>query len=205
MLKTSLLLALGTVACGAWAAPEIVARKDLDARLGAIWAGLETATPTDGGPPQELPWQPSYSPLFPEQWPPTLNMGWVRYGYAYRMEMGLADAVRISRPWVVIGFRRDRSTVTLTRHGGPRPEAADIQGFGPSPGGADAGARAALERGPQVFESCLSLASPEDLRSPRVRELRAYYAAWSSSNGAFLGLIRKDHQAFLEWLAAEAP
>jgi hypothetical protein len=193
----------GCAASGGWDSAEVIARKELDARLEAIWVALATGTRApSGAPPKDLPWQPQYSPLFPQRWPPGSDAGWIQYGYASRIEMGLADAVRISRPWVTIRFRRGEPGVTVTRLGVPEP--AEIQGFGPSPVRPfETRSQESLGRGSAVFDYCLGLTSLPDPRSSETARMRSAYSAWGASNGAFRGLVRGEHEAFFAWLEAE--
>lgn len=166
---------------------------ELEARLQALWAGLEKATKPAGPALPPVAWSPAYTPLFPEAWPPTARMAWVRYAYAHGQDLQLRDGVRVAGPWAKVVFGAETTLVALAGRldvigtQGVRPLRPEELRLRRSGGDVEAHARA--------------LKSPPDPASAETRQLRAYYRAWLGDNGVIADWLRPGHADFLAWLA----
>ena len=76
---------------------------------------------------------------------------------------------------------------------------AAIQGMVPL----DEEAQKTLQNEKQVSEYALTLTELPDPAKPDTLELLAYYRTWFKYNGAFLELIRSDHEVFIDWVTQD--
>ncbi len=156
-------------------------------------AASSTATPMPQMP--DTLWQTTESPLFPNTWPPTSATIWTRYTFAYGHNPAkLIDGAYVTLPlaktdWTTNGVS---TTITLSNN----MTQAAIQGVVPL----DAQAQADLSKGQQISNECLKLIGLPDTNVPETKDLLTYYRAWFKYNGAFLGLIRQEHAAFINWV-----
>lgn len=171
-----------------------VAGTDIQKEATALFKDLEKGS--------DMVWSLALTPALPAAWPPAPGgqTPWIRYAYARGRKFppeGLADAERISAPWLRIEMLagRPEARFVLLATGlqpvsiqGVRPlrkEEADVlfrsQEYDVPP--------ASL---PQSF-------SPDD---PRLAPLRAYYRLWLQTNGAVAELIKANHVKFFEWISA---
>jgi hypothetical protein len=139
-------------------------------------------------------WTKTESPLFPANWPPTLETVWVRYTFAYgRNPALLMDGAYVTSPLSKTEWKAGNvSTITISNE---MTEAA-IQGVIPL----DNGTTAILENEKRVSEYCLTMAAVPNLDTVETKEILAYYAAWFKYNSAFLDLIRDNHAEFIDWV-----
>lgn len=165
--------------------------------LCALTACNSTATlPTPATQPDLTSWRKTESPLFATSWPPTSNTVWIRYTFAYGSNpTKLADGNYVTAPLAKTDWKKATSTTTTLSENMTQ---AAIQGVVPL----DEAARKVLETGTRVSEYCLTLTALPNPSSSEAKEMLAYYSAWFKYNGAFLGLVRKDHAEFIDWVTA---
>jgi hypothetical protein len=196
----SLPICLLVIACGfnpfarsAGAAISPVPTTEVAKQFQGLWARLDKGVP----PANKLPisWNPSYSVLFPSEWPPTPTTTWVRYAYAQGMDMDLHDGVRVTGPWARLELHGSQSTASIVPLSGTL-EAVTIQGVQPI----DSATQAVLAGGDDVSAYCLRLTALPQANNPSTDDMRIYYHTWFKYNGAFVDLIRKDHEKFLAWV-----
>lgn len=162
-------------------------------------ADMQTATSTlpvgpTSEPPSDIMWTKTESPLFPASWPPTPETVWVSYTFAYGMNPALLmDGSYVAYPLARTEWKAGKHSTTTLRNDMAQ---AAIQGVTPL----DSEAQAILNKGKQVSGYCLTLAALPQTSTPEAKDMLAYYHAWFSHNGAFLGLIRDDHAEFIGWI-----
>jgi hypothetical protein len=175
------------------AATGPVPTAEVEQQLQGLWNRLDKGSP----PANKLPvaWSPTYSVLFPSEWPPTPNMIWIRYAYAQGIDMELVDGMRVAAPWARLEQRGSLDTVTiipLSTH----LEPMTVQGSGPI----DARTQGVLTRGGVISAACLKLTALPQPNDPATLEMRAYYRTWMQYNGGLVAFIRKNHEKFLAWV-----
>jgi len=158
-----------------------------------LWDRLDKGSPPANKPP--VLWNPAYSALFPNEWPPTPATIWVRYAYAQGRDMNLSDGVRVAAPWARLELRGSPATVTIVPLSASL-EPVTIQGVTPI----DAATQAVLAKGDDVSAYCLQLTALPPPNSPPAAEMRAFYQTWLKYNGALVKLIQPSHEKFLAWL-----
>jgi hypothetical protein len=146
--------------------------------------------------PDMTVWSKTESPPLPTTWPPTSDTVWVRYTFAYGNNPSeLMDGNYVTSPLSKTEWRGGTSTTTVLSNDMTR---ATVQGVVPL----DEQTRLILDTEEQVSAYCLGLTDLPDPNAPETRAMLAYYGMWFQYNGAFLGLIRKDHAGFVEWVAS---
>ena len=166
---------------------------EVEQQVQELWNRLDKGSPPTNKPP--IAWNPAYSILFPDEWPPTPATIWVRYVYAQGIDMDLLDGVRVAAPWAKLELRGNPATITIIPISASL-EPVTIQGVEPI----DAATQAVLAKGDEVSTYCLQLTAMPQSNSPSVADMRAFYQTWLKYNGALVELIRPNHEEFLAWL-----
>lgn len=147
-------------------------------------------------PPSSIMWTRTESPLFPTDWPPSAETVWVSYTFAYGIDpTTLMDGSYVTAPLSKTEWRAGSGTTIILSD---QMREAGIQGVT----SLDEQARRILMTGRRVSQSCLALTALPDLDQNETKELLAYYGTWFQYNGTFVGLIRRDHAAFMDWILA---
>lgn len=145
----------------------------------------------------DIMWRETQSPIFPMNWPPTADTIWVRYTFAYGSNPAqLMDGNYVSNPLSKTEWKAGVETTTVLSK---EMTQAAIQGMVPL----DEESQKSLENYSQASNFSLKLTGIPDPQTPETQEFLAYYRAWFKYNGAFLGLIRPDHGAFIEWITQD--
>ena len=153
-----------------------------------------STTPTTSS---DILWRETQSPLLPTAWPPTTDTVWIRYTFAYGSNpTQLMDGNYVSYPLSKTEWKAGVESTTMLNK--EKIEAA-TQGMTPL----DEESQKILKNESRVSEFCLKLTGLPDPQTPETQEFLAYYRAWFKYNGAFLGLIRPDHGAFIEWITQD--
>lgn len=141
-----------------------------------------------------ISWNKTESPLFPSAWPPTGDTVWTSYTFAYgNNPAALMDGAYVTSPLARTEWKGNTSTTAELSN---EMKQASIQGVLPL---SDT-TLAILEKGDQVFKYCLQVTSLPVPEKQETKDMLAYYQTWFKYNGAFLGLIRKDHADFIDWV-----
>jgi hypothetical protein len=159
-----------------------------------------TGFPTIGSPKSAPPepgimWRKTESPPFPSTWPPTAETVWVRYTFAYGSNPArLSDGTYVTNPLSKTEWKAGILSKTVVISSDMTQ--ADTQGVLPL----DSQALKILENDKQVSAYALKITELPDPKVPATKDMLAYYQAWFKYNGAFLGLIRNNHTAFIDWV-----
>jgi hypothetical protein len=144
--------------------------------------------------PDMTVWKKKESPPFPSTWPPTPDTVWVRYTFAYGSNPPkLMDGVYVTAPLSKTEWKR--GTPTTTELSSDMTQAA-VQGVIQL----DTQTIHILENEKQVSAYCLTITELPTRSTSKTKEMLAYYQAWFKYNGAFLGLIQKNHADFIDWV-----
>jgi hypothetical protein len=150
--------------------------------------------PTATTQPDMTVWRKTESPLFPTNWPPTSDTVWVRYTFAYGSNpTKLIDGTYVTYPLSKTEWKGGISTTTVLSNDMTQ---AAVQGVLPL----DDQTRIIFENEKQVSAYCLNMTESPNPNMPETKEILAYYHAWFKYNDAFLGLIRKNHADFINWV-----
>ena len=145
----------------------------------------------------DIMWRETQSPVFPMNWPPTADTVWIRYTFAYGSNPSqLMDGNYVSNPLSKTEWKAGVETTTVLSK---EMTQAAIQGMVPL----DEESQRNLENYSQASNFSLKLTGIPDPQTLETQEFLAYYRAWFKYNGAFLGLIRPDHGAFIEWITQD--
>ena len=139
-----------------------------------------------------ISWSKTESPIFPSNWPPTVDTVWVSYTFAYGSNP--ATLMDGASPLARTEWKGNVSTITELSN---EVKQASIQGVLPL----DSQTLTILEKGNQAFEYCLNMTELPNLDKQETKEMLAYYQAWFKYNGAFLTLMREDHVDFIDWVS----
>ena len=141
-----------------------------------------------------ISWNKTESLLFPSAWPPTDDTVWVSYTFAYgNNPAALMDGAYVTAPLARTEWKGNTSTSAELSN---EMKQSSIQGILPL----NNRVLTILEKGNQIFEYCLNMTGLPDSDKQETKEMLAYYQTWFKYNGAFLGLIRKDHVEFINWV-----
>lgn len=146
---------------------------------------------------EDIMWYETQSPLLPTTWPPSSDTVWVRYTFAYGSNPAhLMDGNYVSNPLSKTEWKAGiESTTVLSEE---KTQAA-TQGVVPL----DEQAQKILQNEGRISEFALKLTEMPNAQAPEIKEFLAYYRTWFKYNGAFLGLIRSTHGAFIEWVTQD--
>ena len=157
---------------------------DPTARFLPAWQALQGR---EGG------WSLLVSPAFPESWPPrkgSRGQAVVRYAFAYRPSVRIADGVEVGAPWARSVEAADSGvSVEMLRS---RLEPLGIQGMRPM-----AGDEARLA-GRTEEVAALLRTGPDPAREGL---MRAFMCNWIGRQGVMAAEIAPHHPAFIRWLA----
>lgn len=136
-------------------------------------------------------WHMLVSPAFPEHWPPLGGGALVRYAFAYRLPLHVADGAETAAPWArSVGKPGGAVRVELLRR---RLDPIGIQGVRPM------GAGEAELAGRQEEVAVLLLSPRLD---PAAESLvRAFYCNWLGRQGVVAAAIMPRHPEFHRWLS----
>lgn len=179
---------------------EFPSRRRQDLLAGALLAificacNFAGALPKAASQPDMTVWRETGSPLFPLNWPPTLDTAWASYAFAYGSNPAtLIDGNYVTSPLSKTEWKRGTSTTTVLSSD---MKQAAVQGVVPL----DEQASTILNSGSQVSAYCMKITALPDPTLPETKDMLAYYQTWFKYNGAFLDLIRNDHADFIKWV-----
>ena len=153
-----------------------------------------TSFPKATTQPDMTAWTKTESPLFPATWPPTSDTVWVRYTFAYGNNPAkLMDGAYVTHPLSKTEWKGGISKTTVLSSDMTQ---AAVQGVLPL----DSQTSIILENEKQVAAYCLKTTELPNPNMPETKEMLAYYQTWFKYNDAFLGLIRENHAAFIDWV-----
>jgi hypothetical protein len=153
-----------------------------------------TSLPIATKQPDMTSWTKTESPLFPATWPPTADIVWVSYTFAYGSNPAkLMDGAYVTNPLSKTEWKGGVSKTTVLSSDMAQ---AAVQGVLPL----DSQTSVILEKEKQVSAYCLKMTELPNPDVPETKEMLAYYQTWFKYNDAFLGLVRANHEGFIDWV-----